>query len=62
MDVSNSTKIVAGVLLITVPSVEFGGSFLLRMLKRAERGYMDRTYRTYMTNRTYTTVRVRKTT
>ena len=48
MDLSNSTKVVAGVLLVTVPSIEFGGSFLLRMLKTAERGYMDNPLRQNM--------------
>jgi hypothetical protein len=48
MDLSNSTKVVAGVLLVTVPSIEFGGSFLLRMLKTAGHGYADNPLRQTM--------------
>ncbi len=29
---SNATKLIAGILLIIVPTIEFGGTFLLRLL------------------------------
>ncbi len=29
---SNATKLISGILLITVPTIEFGGTFLLRIL------------------------------
>lgn len=41
MEISSTSKILSGVLLITVPSVEYGGSFLLGMLRKAETGYVD---------------------
>jgi hypothetical protein len=28
---TNATKLIAGLLLITVPTIEFGGTFLLRI-------------------------------
>jgi hypothetical protein len=31
----------SGILLITVPTIEIGGAFLLRMLKTSEHGYVD---------------------
>jgi hypothetical protein len=41
MELSNTTKMVSGILLITVPTIEFGGASLLRMLKTSEHGYVD---------------------
>jgi hypothetical protein len=41
MEISNTSKILAGVILITVPTIESGGAFLLGMLRRAETGYAD---------------------
>jgi hypothetical protein len=41
MAMSNTSKMLAGVLLVTVPTVEYGGTFLLSMLRRAEAGYVD---------------------
>jgi hypothetical protein len=41
MELSNTTKMLAGILLITVPTIEIGGAFLLRMLKTSEHGYVD---------------------
>jgi hypothetical protein len=41
MEISNTSKLLSGVVLITVPTIEYGGSFLLGMLRRAETGYVD---------------------
>jgi hypothetical protein len=41
MELSNATKMLSGILLITVPTIEIGGAFLLRMLKTSEHGYVD---------------------
>lgn len=41
MELSNSTRVISGIILITVPSIEYGGWFLLRMLKMSEPGYVD---------------------
>ena len=41
MELSNTTKLLTGIILITVPTIEFGGAFLLRMLKTSEPGYVD---------------------
>lgn len=41
MELSNTTKVLSGILLITVPTIEIGGAFLLRMLKTSEHGYVD---------------------
>ena len=41
MEISNTSKMLCGVLLVTVPTIEYGGSFLLGMLRRAETGYVD---------------------
>lgn len=41
MEISNTTKMLSGIILITVPTIEYGGSFLLGMLRRAESGYVD---------------------
>lgn len=39
--ISNVTKLLCGVILITVPTIEFGGVFLLKMLRTREPGYVD---------------------
>ena len=41
MELSNTTKLLTGIILITVPTIEFGGAFLLRLLKGREHGYID---------------------
>lgn len=41
MDLSNTTKLLAGVVLITVPTIEFGGTFLLHMLKSSAPEYVN---------------------
>ncbi|HXW13246.1 MAG TPA: hypothetical protein VEN79_01950 [Terriglobia bacterium] len=38
---SNATKLIAGILLITVPTIEFGGTFLLRILSGREPRYTE---------------------
>jgi hypothetical protein len=45
MEISNTSKMLAGVVLVTVPTIEYGGSFLLGMLRRAETGYVDNALR-----------------
>jgi hypothetical protein len=39
--ISNVTKLLCGITLITIPTIEFGGVFLLKMLRSREPGYMD---------------------
>lgn len=41
MELSNTTKLLAGIILITIPTIEFGGTFLLRLLKVGQHGYID---------------------
>lgn len=41
MELSNTTRVISGVILITVPTIEFGGTFLLSMLKSSGPGYVD---------------------
>jgi hypothetical protein len=41
LQISNVTRLMCGVILITVPTIEFGGVFLLKMLRTREAGYMD---------------------
>ncbi len=38
---SSESKLLCGIILITVPTIEFGGVFLLKMLRTREPGYMD---------------------
>jgi hypothetical protein len=38
---SDITRLLAGIVLITVPTIEFGGAFLLRLLKARQHGYID---------------------
>jgi hypothetical protein len=45
MEISNTSKMFGGVILITVPTIEYGGAFLLGMLRRAEVGYVDNALR-----------------
>jgi hypothetical protein len=41
LQISNDARLIAGVTLITVPTIEYGGVFLLKMLRTREAGYMD---------------------
>ena len=41
MELSTTTKLLAGIILITVPSIEFGGTFLLSQLKTSDPGYVN---------------------
>ena len=41
LQISNVTRLMCGIILITVPAIEFGGTFLLKMLRTREPGYMD---------------------
>ncbi len=38
---SQASRIFAGILLVTVPTIEFGGTFLLKMISRRIPGYLD---------------------
>jgi hypothetical protein len=38
---SNATKLISGILLITVPTIQFGGTFLLRLLSGKEPQFTD---------------------
>ena len=41
MQISNTTRLICGIILIMIPTIEFGGVFLLKMLRTREPGYMD---------------------
>jgi hypothetical protein len=45
MEISQTTKMLSGILLITVPTIEYGGSFLLTMLRTAEPSYVNNALR-----------------
>jgi len=44
-NISNITRLMCGIILITVPTIEFGGAFLLKMLRTREPGYLDNSIR-----------------
>ncbi|HTX35102.1 MAG TPA: hypothetical protein VME43_08775 [Bryobacteraceae bacterium] len=41
MEISGTSRILAGAILITVPSIEFGGTFLLKMLRASDPAYVS---------------------
>jgi len=41
LQISNNTRLLCGIALITVPTIEFGGVFLLKMLRSRDPGYVD---------------------
>jgi hypothetical protein len=41
LPISNATRLMCGIGLIGIPTVEYGGAFLLKMLRSREPGYMD---------------------
>lgn len=41
LQISNTSRLLCGVILITVPSIQFGGVFLLKMIRGREPGYLD---------------------
>ena len=41
LQISNDSRIMCGIALISVPTVLFGGVFLLKMLRTRETGYLD---------------------
>jgi hypothetical protein len=41
LQISDATKLLCGITLITIPTIEFGGVFLLKMIRSREPGYMD---------------------
>ena len=38
---TNATKLIAGILLVTVPTIEYGGTFLLGLLSRSHADFTD---------------------
>jgi len=38
---TDATKLIAGILLITVPTIEYGGTFLLGLLSRSHAEFTD---------------------
>jgi hypothetical protein len=45
MQISRNAKLVSGVVLITVPTIEYGGAFLLSMLRHGDTAYMQNVLR-----------------
>jgi hypothetical protein len=41
MELSGTTKLLSGATLITAPPIEFGGTFLLRLLRTSARDYVN---------------------
>ena len=41
LQISSATKLLCGITLITVPTIEYGGIFLLSMIRTREPGYLD---------------------
>jgi hypothetical protein len=40
LQISNITRLMCGIILITVPTIEYGGAFLLKMLRARDPGYI----------------------
>ena len=45
MEISRDAKLVSGIVLITVPTIEYGGIFLLGMLRHGDSAYMQNALR-----------------
>jgi len=45
MEISREAKVVSGVVLITVPTIEYGGVFLLSLLRQGDTAYMQNVLR-----------------
>lgn len=41
MELSAQTKMIDGILLITVPSIQYGGTYLLQLLRDRDKTYLD---------------------
>jgi predicted Abi (CAAX) family protease len=41
LQISIATRLLCGVALVTVPTIEFGGVFLLRLMRTRDPGYVD---------------------
>jgi hypothetical protein len=41
MEISATTRLLSGIILITVPSIEYGGSYLLQMLRGSDPSYVN---------------------
>ena len=45
MEISSTSRMLAGVILVTIPTIENGGAFLLGMLRSGATGYVDNALR-----------------
>ena len=45
MEISSTSKMLTGVILLTIPTIEYGGAFLLGMLRSSATGYVDNALR-----------------
>lgn len=41
LQISDISRLLCGIALITIPTIEFGGAFLLKMIRTGEPGYLD---------------------
>lgn len=41
MEISRDTKLLTGILLLTVPSIQYGGVYLLSLLRARDAGYLE---------------------
>ena len=41
MEISRETKLLTGILLLTVPSIQYGGVYLLSLLRRKDEAYLQ---------------------
>ncbi|HMH07466.1 MAG TPA: hypothetical protein VK579_12370 [Terriglobales bacterium] len=48
MNISNETRVISGILLITVPTIASGGAFLLRLLRQGDATYVGNPLRQNM--------------
>ena len=40
MEISKQTKLISGILLLTIPSIQYGGIYLLSLLSRSDESYI----------------------
>jgi hypothetical protein len=48
MNLSAQTKLISGILLLTVPTIQYGGTYLLQMLVTHDHAYVDNPFRQAM--------------
>ena len=41
MEISRQSKMLCGILLLTIPTIQYGGTYLLRLLTTLDRTYVD---------------------